>query len=151
MIILNPLKAQYCPPGSKTEVLKSGNLNLSFTNANINWSNNADDESFLTLSDGSQLKFLFNESVWFSGMAVDDSIYVSANTFSTATEGYDFKPGPLDDNGDINYCINWDRFFRVESRDIIKAEQLYIYGELSKESLPENILYWPARGNPHFF
>ncbi|HPQ20818.1 MAG TPA: T9SS type A sorting domain-containing protein [Saprospiraceae bacterium] len=151
MIILNPLKAQYCPPGSKTEVLKSGNLNLSFTNANINWSNNADDESFLTLSDGSQLKFLFNESVWFSGMAVDDSIYVSANTFSTATEGYDFKPGSLDDNGDINDCINWDRFFRVESRDIIKAEQLYIYGELSKESLPENILYWPARGNPHFF
>ncbi|MFK7808788.1 MAG: T9SS type A sorting domain-containing protein [Saprospiraceae bacterium] len=59
--------------------------------------------------------------------------------------------GPLDINGDTNLdiCDNWDRFWQTGSDDINGFISDWNDGTLDN-AIPESLLAWPAKGNPHF-
>lgn len=97
----------------------------------------------------------YSSSLWYGGLDVSGNIKIAAGTFRNS--GIDFWSGPLDENGNTNSsnCNNWDRHFVVYSKEIIQHKNAF---KLSKQngtiyfldSIPENIRYWPSKGNPFF-
>lgn len=71
-----------------------------------------------------------------------------------ATNGTDYWPGPLDDNGQTmsETCQNFNRFWEVFSYeiDIFKKNFKVSEGNLNPTDIPENILFWPGKNNPWF-
>jgi hypothetical protein len=98
---------------------------------------------------------IYAASVWIGG--VDKS-----RNLKLASGGYkqwpsDFFAGPLDINGatELNSCNQWDRIFTVKGSSII--QHILNVRKLALENIaincvdiPDDILYWPAKGNPYF-
>lgn len=98
---------------------------------------------------------LFAGGVWIGGVDRAKNIRVSAVTYRN--EGFDWFTGPLDLNGatEKEVCDNWDRFFTMNGTSalahanrVIKSLETGVGIEC--DSVPEDILYWPGQGNPHW-
>ncbi len=106
---------------------------------------------------------LFAGAVWLGGVDPAGNLKVAAQTYGTASGNTDFWPGPLDPNTgtvDAETCENWDQQFKVLGSEIdlhianfaaVAADTTNPAPEVELESIAENILGWPARGNQHFF
>lgn len=95
---------------------------------------------------------IFAGALWIGGIDAGGQLKVAAQTYRQT--GNDFWPGPLDDSGNTesDICNQYDRFFTVFRADIenfLAAYQLS-GGTLAASEVPENVLKWPARNNPHF-
>ena len=102
-----------------------------------------------------QVSALFAGGVWIGGVDKSRNIRLSAVTYRT--EGFDWFSGPLDLNGatEKEVCDAWDRFFTMNgtsalahANKVIKSLETGVAIEC--DSVPEDILYWPGQGNPHW-
>ena len=104
-----------------------------------------------------EVSSLFAGAVWLGGYDPVGNLKLAAQTFRNANAN-DFWPGPLDPiTGTIerDTCAMWDRHFRVLGDNIRKFLRDYNLAleagtVLDIEDIPEDVLGWPARGNPYF-
>jgi len=96
---------------------------------------------------------IFAAGVWMGGVDKMGNIKLSAMAYRSSF--FDFFSGPLDLNGttEINNCEDWDKIFSVKGISIEKHIQAYkkaieLNQPMKCESIPEDIKYWPAKGNP---
>ena len=102
------------------------------------------------------ISLLNNAAVWAGG--VDRAGNLKTCGVSYPGNGFDFVSGPLDKNGttEETTCSKWDEIFSVKGSSIQLLIDLFSQAEMSGVTLdcaevPEDLLYWPARGNPYFF
>jgi len=108
-----------------------------------------------------EVSAIFAGSVWLGGFAPGENLKVAAQTYRQS--GNDYWPGPLDEStgGTTNdtICLNWDRHFEVIGDEIDEARRFYTLNRdpatgridpADRDKLPDNVLYWPALGNPWF-
>ncbi|MBK9929075.1 MAG: hypothetical protein IPP04_04280 [Saprospiraceae bacterium] len=104
-----------------------------------------------------EVSAIFAGAVWLGGYDPVGNLKLAAQTYRTGNRN-DFWPGPLDPNKGtigIDTCAKWDRHFQVLGENIsihIKAfnEAVASGNALDCKKIPEDILGWPARGNPYF-
>lgn len=104
-----------------------------------------------------EVSSIFAGAVWLGGYDPVGNLKLAAQQYRDANKN-DFWPGPLEPRTgtvDRETCADWDRHFRVLGdnirlfiRDFEIAQEK---GEkLKAKDIPEDVLGWPARGNPHF-
>ncbi|MBK9271172.1 MAG: hypothetical protein IPM48_06215 [Saprospiraceae bacterium] len=104
-----------------------------------------------------EVSSIFAGAVWVGGYDPAGALKLMAQTYRSPTRN-DCWPGPLTELGETNAaeCIKWDQFFRVYGADITllisRWNQAKREGrtELTEAEIPEDVLYWPAKGNPFF-
>ncbi len=104
-----------------------------------------------------EVSSIFAGAVWLGGYDPVGNLKLAAQQYRDANKN-DFWPGPLDPRTgtvDRETCADWDRHFRVLGENIrlfIRDYEVALEkGEKLKASdVPDDVLGWPARGNPHF-
>ena len=85
-------------------------------------------------------------------MLLPASSKVAAQTYRQS--GNDFFPGPLNADGqtDATTCNNYDQHWEVLGEDIgiFQSNFEESGGQLSVSNIPESLLRWPGKNNPHF-
>lgn len=104
---------------------------------------------------GPAVSGIYTAGVWIGGVDRAGEIKLSAVTYKS--EGSDFFAGPLDLNGtsENTICAQWDKIFSVKGTNIRQHIKNF---EIAKENgttlscndISDDILYWPAQGNPYF-
>ena len=103
-----------------------------------------------------EVSSLFAGAVWIGGTDNAGNLKLAATTYRDGSN-LDFYSGPLNGNGvtDLEVCLDWDRFFKVEGvnidrhiRNYKKAESAGVPYEC--DSIPDDVKYWPGRGNEFF-
>ena len=98
---------------------------------------------------------IFSGGVWVGGVDRSGSIKLSASTYQT--DGSDYFAGPLDVLGttEATNCSQWDKIFTAKGNNILHHIQNYKEAVenqtvLRCNDISDDILYWPAQGNPFF-
>jgi hypothetical protein len=95
---------------------------------------------------------IYAGALWIGGIDDGGQLKIAAQTYRQT--GNDFFPGVLDDNGntDSEVCNNFDRVWTVFATDIdkLRATLTLNGGTASASEVPEAVLLWPGRNNPHF-
>lgn len=97
------------------------------------------------------LNMLYAGAIWLSGVDAGNNLKVAAQRYRAS--GDDYWAGPLNANGETSKstCIKWDKHFNVYGTDIeqvIQAYELANGNQLPQSSIPNDVLRWPAKGNP---
>jgi len=105
-----------------------------------------------------EVSSIFAGGVWVGGVDPNGALKLAGVTYRTlnaANNATDFYPGPLDENGltDLQVCTDWDDFFVVKGENVLKHIAAFDASvrdsvDLECDSIPEDVLYWPGRGNP---
>ena len=105
-----------------------------------------------------EVSSIYAGAVWLGGRDPGGGLKVAAQDYGRGSGEFDYYPGPLTPQGTVqrDTCERWDRFFTVQGesirqflvtyQDAVEAETL----PLDPEAIPEDILAWPAIGNPYF-
>lgn len=103
-----------------------------------------------------EISSIFAAGLWLGGFDEEFNLKLAAQTYRRESRN-DWWPGPLTEDGmtDFSQCRDWDMVFSVTNEDVKKQRRnIQHYSQLGlpipKEKIPENILYWPAIGNPYF-
>ena len=95
-------------------------------------------------------------AIWAGGLDDEGNLKLAAQTYRNQNRN-EWWPGPLNEDGmtDFGQCRDWDQIFRVTNEDVVEQRRnIQQYSQLGlpipREKIPENILYWPAVGNPYF-
>lgn len=105
-----------------------------------------------------EVSAIYSGGVWVGGKDPAGALKFMASTYQSATE-FDYTPGPLDPTtGETTKedCLNWDQFFTVKGSNITllkkRFEEAKVGGRpnLDLSEIPEDVLYWPAKGNKYF-
>lgn len=95
------------------------------------------------------VNIFFAGGLWLGGVDQGGDLHIAASTYRQS--GLDFWPGPLDENtGEVfaDGCEIFDRHWKVSRKEIIEHQCIHP-DEIAMEEIPEAILTWPAKGNPH--
>jgi len=103
-----------------------------------------------------EVSSLFAGGVWLGGFDPGGNLKVAASTYGTG--GYDYYPGPLDDNTGLTestICQQWDEFFTVKGDDVRRAIRGYdnavrTGSEFTIDSVHLDVRTWPGQGNDNF-
>ncbi|MEM1215462.1 MAG: hypothetical protein AAGJ82_07250, partial [Bacteroidota bacterium] len=115
---------------------------------------------------------IFAGAVWLGGQDPGGNLKIAAQTYGRGSGEFDFYPGPLNEGdpdhpngplGDPNRgtvgrdtCAQWDRFFTVSGKNVDQHVRRWRTAEaagqtsLDPNTIPEDILGWPARNNEFF-
>ncbi len=108
-----------------------------------------------------EVSSIFAGSVWIGGNDPSGGLKIAANTYRINSG--DFSTGPLIEDEvtglfgtDLEDCNNWDLFFQVTGDEVRKVFSDFDEREdptmpLSADSIPDNVKFWPGKGNPFFF
>jgi len=103
-----------------------------------------------------EVSSIFAGSVWIGGNDPSGGLKMAANTYRINSG--DFSTGPLTEDGEteLETCNNWDVFFQVTGDEVRQVysdfdERPDPNEPLSADSIPDNVKYWPGKGNPFFF
>ncbi len=104
-----------------------------------------------------EVSSIFAGAVWLGGFDPVGNLKLAAQTYRQPNAN-DFWPGPLDPiTGTVerDTCAQWDKHFRVLGDNIRRFlrdynEALAEERVLERDEVPEDVLGWPARGNPFF-
>ncbi|MEO5581993.1 MAG: hypothetical protein ABIR66_04835, partial [Saprospiraceae bacterium] len=104
-----------------------------------------------------EVSSIFSGSVWLGGYDPVGNLKLAAQSYRTGSKN-DFWPGPLDPikgTIGIDTCAKWDRQFQVLGSNIALHLKAYANALLSGtpidcKKIPQDVLGWPARGNPYF-
>lgn len=104
-----------------------------------------------------EVSSIFAGAVWLGGYDPVGNLKLAAQTYRTGGRN-DFWPGPLDPvrgTIGIDTCAKWDKHFQVLGSNInlhLKAfnDAQTAGTALDCKSIPQDVLGWPARGNPYF-
>ncbi len=103
-----------------------------------------------------EVSAIFSGGLWLGAKDQVGNIKLAAQTYRYY--GRDFWPGPIDEGSsttDKTTCKNWDRHFVVYGKEIDSFLIAFRAAELNGiplklSEIPDNIKYWPAKGNPYF-
>ena len=135
-----------CAPGISSTELNINNVRATLiTGGDLWWNYN------VPLSEHG-LSTIFAGGIWMGGKTRAGNIKLAGITYATLTDNFDWYPGPLNEFGatDDEICHNWDRFFTVYGTEIDAHRLAYRSGSLDCNAIPDNIKYWPAKGNPYW-
>ena len=92
----------------------------------------------------------FAKGIWAGALDPAGNLKVAASGYSAQA---DFIPGPIIEEyqNDPLFCAFFTRVWNIESDDIIEYKIQYQSGSLDLETIPIDILEWPAYGNPYIF
>ncbi len=148
------LHAQCDLPSAQAE-LNINNVRAGLLNGGDLWwdLNNAKYEvpKVLPGSSAPSINALFAGALWMGGQDSGNNVRLAAQTFRQ--EGYDYWPGPItNQTTNPDNCANFNRFWEVLAQDInaFKIALTNNGGTLAPSEIPESILQWPGRNNPHF-
>jgi len=103
-----------------------------------------------------EISAAFAGGLWVGGVDEEGNLKLAAQTYRRPNSN-DWWSGPLNTDGstDFSHCQDWDVIFRVTNDDVrIQRRNIEQYSQIGlsipKELIPNNILYWPAIGNPFF-
>ncbi len=119
-----------------------------------------------------EVSSIFAGAIWLGGKDPGGNLKVAAQLYGRGTGDFDYYPGPLNP-GDDNYpggaladprrgtigrdtCSQWDKFFVVKGENVDlhvrnwRAAQATGETSLDPETIAEDILGWPGRGNRFF-
>ncbi len=104
-----------------------------------------------------EVSSIFAGAVWLGGYDENNVLKVACQQFGSAFGQVDFWPGPLTEVGTTtsDVCANWDRHFVVYGEDIdIHLSRfnaaLADNREYHRDEIPDNVKFWPGRGNQFF-
>lgn len=99
-----------------------------------------------------EVSSIFAGAVWLGGLDPVGNLKVAAVQYrqGAATDYYSGPIDPITGLTDQETCDNWDRFFRVLGEEVREASNLWEAGELTEDNLPDNVKFWPGKGNPFF-
>jgi len=130
-----------------TESLDINNVNAMVgQNGRMFWFNG---QAAYEIPAGSGKHSLFSSTLWIT--AIDDYslIYCAGGTFNSS--GFDYFPGPLNDQGETDSVISdsFNKVWKINRLDIEEMRYRYDNGLINQPGyqIPEDILTWPANGN----
>lgn len=139
-----------------TAELNINNVRAKFMGgADLWWDSN--DAGYFVPNTNDPISSIFAGAIWIGGYDEEGNLKLAANDYRSGFSN-DFWPGPLGENSggtDPELCDNWDRFFKVTFQDVevhrSNIKEFLDVGEpYPEELIPDNIKYWPAKGNPYF-
>ncbi len=150
------LYAQSCTTSNGHATLDINNVRAEINTIGYLFNRNGFEPGFEVPKDGN-IHAIFSGGLWLSAIDENGQQRVSALMYKGQDDG-DFIPGPLDENGEVvaNYCQQFDRLWTVygdEIEDFIDSFSDYESNgmlDIPVADIPESILNWPGRNNPHF-
>lgn len=148
-----------CQPGVSEIDQQINNVRARLTTGGDVWWNKDDGLYIVPKPAEGQLPVsaIFAGGVWVGGVDRSGNVKLAGVTYRSLTSSFDWYPGPLDEAGatEADDCRNWDRFFTVLATEVAAHNTAF---ELSRsnnvaydcDSIPENVKYWPGKGNPYW-
>lgn len=110
-----------------------------------------------TLPGQVEVSSIFAGAVWIGGLDPAGNLKIAAVDYRSGGQT-DFFTGPIDPGTgatDLAICQNWDRFFKVLSVNVDAHNNNWERGQfsgdgISCDSIPDDVKYWPGKGNPYF-
>jgi len=143
LFISSFLIAQNCRQSFTVESLSGGNLDVSIGVTDLWWNGN-EGQYFFPKQESDKVSAIFAGAFWISAEDPNGELLLAAQQFGRSQGNADYWAGP---DGTAEACENWDQVFRVGQEDVDIFKSL---SELTINNIPENILKWPASGNPFF-
>ena len=151
-------QAQNCSPPTQKAHLNVNNVDATLLNGDDMWWDLISRAGYVVPKD-SGISSEFTGALWIGGIDPGGQLHLAAGTYRQ--NGSDWFPGPLDNNGTTtsNTCNVWDKMWTVFSSDIRKRDSIALaagvtfgpptFGSVSQTQVPQNLLDWPAKGNPY--
>lgn len=137
-------KGQTTPPSSTLSAVEGNQIETVVGTDGTLWWDYSDASYRL---EGEPANLLFSGGIWIGGLDESNQLRMAAQTYRQS--GVDFWPGPIEQDDDL-FSINtskWDRHWKVD------CEQIELLKKSPKpiplEQIPQDILSWPAVGNPY--
>jgi len=149
LLVLSSLSvfSQDCEP-TAFETLDIGNVSAGMLNGgDMLWDLS---NSRYEVPKGSGKHSLFAGSFWMSGI---DEFGILTNAAMTYRQlGFDYGPGPLCNEGEVyeTGCSDFNRIWKVNQSDIDDQLAALSLGSSSISDLPDAVVQWPGKDNPHF-
>lgn len=133
-----------CLPPTAFEYLDVNNAKVGIRNGGDLWWNSETPEYEIPAGFGRHS--WFSGGLWIGGLDANGALHVAANSGNSF--GFDFYSGPLDGNGEIDpfTSADADRIFKLNRHEVNQFRFLF---EQNGYTIPQDILEWPAFGNPH--
>lgn len=99
---------------------------------------------------GSKINSIFAGSLWIGGVDAGNQLKVAAMTYRQT--GNDYWPGPLDGSAsvDINTCLTYDKFYKINKDDVKAYHNWVINGSVGANPIGssemQTLLDWPVLG-----
>lgn len=150
-------KNGFCQPSTSQAELNINNVRARLLGGGDFWWDGVSNAQYQfpkvdAASNAIPINSIFAGALWFT--AVDDggNLKVAAQTYRN--QGHDFWTGPLEINGGIDRetCADFDRHFEVLGEEITEFIGVFQANNeaIGVSEIPQNVLYWPGKGNPHF-
>jgi len=100
-----------------------------------------------------EVSAIFSGGVWLGGLDPAGNLKAAITQYPNGNVT-DFWPGPLDENGETraDVCSQWDIFFELSGDNV--RNQIAAWenaeGDLNCDEIPDDVRYWPGRGNPYW-
>lgn len=150
-----------CSPASKQIDMEINNVRARLLNGgDVWWDLNRGRYVVPKVVPGSglpEVSSIFAGAVWVGGYDPAGALKLMAQTYRSSSAN-DCWPGPLTQDGETESadCQNWDQFFKVSRKGIDSLRKQWALAknsgrsELTEAEIPEDVLYWPAKGNAFF-
>lgn len=154
VFISHPLDAQFnCNEASEAITELEGNAVSAeiTTGGDIWWDGN--NRGYRVRPPGSEeyVATIYAGGLWMAGLDENGQERSAAQQFGRGTDSFDYKPGPLNDNGDgVVNCTDWDTIFSITAIDVNNFLADFDPQATTLTEVPANISGWPGKGNPYF-
>jgi len=110
-----------------------------------------------TLPGQQEVSSIFAGAVWLGGLDPAGNLKIAAVDYRADGET-DYFSGPIDPvtgSTDSEICEAWDRFFRVTAANVEDHNNNWDRANsreenISCDSIPDDVKFWPGKGNPFF-
>ncbi len=140
-----------CEAGTSLSSISTDNTTAFLPIDNL-WIDNGDSGYLIKNSNGLEASSMLAGGIWMGAFDANQNLKLSATTYGSSTGNPDYWPGPIDPiTGQtiVDNCINWDRHFITHAEDIDALRADFEDGSIN-DPIPNSLLAWPAKGNPHF-
>lgn len=133
-----------CLPPTAFEYLDVNNAKVGIRNGGDMWWNGQ--VPGYEIPAGSNKHSWFSGGLWIGGLDASGALHLAATTWLPTDLGY--FSGPLDVNGETDpySCVDADRIFKLNRHEVDQFRFLF---NQAGYTIPQDILEWPAIGNPH--
>ena len=144
LVGFNQLCLAQCLPPTAFEYLDGNNAKVGIRNGGDLWWTGSNSAYEIPTDSGRHC--WFNGALWIGGLDSNGSLHLTTTTYGS--NSYGFSPGPLNADGETDPydCADADRIFKLNRHEV---EQFRVLFSQPEYIIPEDILQWPATGNPH--